>query len=298
MRAFAGLSAVLVALGLALPGAQAAAAPLGWNFLTANAVTLVDPDATPAGANDWSCRPSAARPHPVVLVHGTAENRFSNWAGLAPWLAAKGYCVFALNYGDRHGAPIKALDDVRTSAAELSAFVDRVRAATGAAEVDLVGHSQGGGVTPRYYLRFLGGAAKVRALVALAGSNQGTTLLGVGTLVRSVPGAPAVVALGCPACEQQIIGSSLLAELNSGPDTVPGVAYTTISTRYDEIVTPYRNTFLEGVAPIVLQDGCEIDLTDHLGISYDPRAWQFIDNALDPATATTPPCLPVLPVIS
>ena len=53
------------------------------------------------------------------------------------------------------------------SAAQLEAFVDRVLAATGAAKVSMVGHSQGG-MMPRYYIQFLGGAGKVDDLVGLA----------------------------------------------------------------------------------------------------------------------------------
>ncbi len=62
------------------------------------------------------------------------------------------------------------------SSAELAAFVDRVLAATGAAKVDLVGHSEGT-VMPQYYLKFRGGAAKVDKYVAITPIYKGTTLL-------------------------------------------------------------------------------------------------------------------------
>ena len=46
--------------------------------------------------------------------------------------------------------------------------------ATGAAKVDIIGHSQGG-MMPRYYVKNLGGAAKVDDLIGLSPSNHGTT---------------------------------------------------------------------------------------------------------------------------
>ena len=55
-------------------------------------------------------------------------------------------------------------------------------AETGASKVDLVGHSEGG-MMPRYYVNFLGGAGKVNDFVAFAPSNYGTTLDGLTTLV-------------------------------------------------------------------------------------------------------------------
>ena len=83
-----------------------------------------------------------------------------------------------------------------------------VLAATGAAKVDLVGHSQGG-MMPRYYLKFLGGAAHVDKLVALAPSNHGTTLDGLTALVTALGTAGlvngAINAL-CTACGQQEAG--------------------------------------------------------------------------------------------
>ena len=82
--------ATLAATGvlLAPPGAQAAPDPGA---------------ASPPGANDFSCRPTKARPFPVVLVPGTFESRLKNWSTLSPVLADAGYCVFALNYGETDG---------------------------------------------------------------------------------------------------------------------------------------------------------------------------------------------------
>ncbi|WP_217698363.1 esterase/lipase family protein, partial [Streptacidiphilus griseoplanus] len=115
----------------------------------------------PPGANDWGCRPSSAHPDPVVLVHGTFGNMNSNWRGAAPLLANNGYCVFALTYGGSSpDSVIQGVGPLTDGADALSAFVDHVLTATGAAKVDLVAHSQGGAVA-RYYTKFLGGAGKV-----------------------------------------------------------------------------------------------------------------------------------------
>src|SRR5207253_349364 len=84
----------------------------------------------------------------------------------APLPANHGYCVFTFNYGGSSASSVvQGTGDIAASAGQLASFVTRVRAATGAAKVDLVGHSQGG-MMPRYYLKFLGGAALVNRLVA------------------------------------------------------------------------------------------------------------------------------------
>ncbi|GAB3966316.1 alpha/beta fold hydrolase [Actinoallomurus acanthiterrae] len=244
------------------------------------------------GANDWSCRPTAAHPRPVVLVHGTFANGSVNWLTAAPALAARGYCVFALTYGEVSGVPVlRAVAPVADSAAQLSTFVTGVLAATGSAQVDIVGHSQGG-MMPRYYLRFLGGAAKVHALVGLAPSNHGTTLDGLAALASSFPGALDLLNAGCPACVDQMVGSALLTRLNAGGDTVPGVSYTVIATKYDEVVTPYGTQFLSGsgVHNVTVQSLCPVDISEHAAMAFDPVVLHEVENALDPAHATTTTC--------
>ncbi|HKB30297.1 MAG TPA: alpha/beta fold hydrolase, partial [Streptosporangiaceae bacterium] len=259
---------------------------------------LSSPGSAPPGANDFSCKPAAAHPYPVVLVHGTFGNMTDSWQALSPLLKNAGYCVFALNYGGSAGNPLQGYEEIAASAAQFAAFVDQVISATGASKVDIVGHSQGG-MMPRYYLKFLGGASKVNVLVGLAPSNHGTNLDGLLGLLQAFPGGSSFLTSLCAACTEQSAGSAFLTRLNAGGDTVPGVAYTVIETRYDEVVTPYSSAFLSGpdVTNITLQNQCVLDLTDHLGIIYDPVALHDVLNALDPAHATPPVCVPVSPVL-
>lgn len=259
----------------------------------------VSPTASPPGANDWSCKPTAAHPRPVVLVHGTFADMSDSWQALSPLLKNNGYCVFALNYGSYAGSGaigVYGVGEIRNSAKELAAFVGKVLAETGAAKVDLVGHSQGG-MMPRYYLKFLGGAEKVQTLVGLSPSNHGTTLDGLFTLASFFPGASEFTGTLCPACEEQEAGSAFLTELNSGGDTVPGVSYTVIQTRFDQVVTPYTSAFLSGssVNNVLLQNQCILDLGDHLSMPYDHIADADVLTALDPAHPKHPLCTPIVP---
>jgi triacylglycerol esterase/lipase EstA (alpha/beta hydrolase family) len=254
-------------------------------------------DAPSRGWNDFSCKPSAAHPHPVVLVHGTFGNSVDNWLGLAPYLKNRGYCVYSFDYGQLSGVPVfYGLGPIDKSAGQLSAFVDRVLGSTGATETDLVGHSQGG-MMPRYYLKFLGGAAKVDALVGIAPSNHGTTLNGLAQLLDYFPGAGDLLSQNTPALADQTAGSPFLTKLNEGGDTVPGVTYTVLATKYDEVVTPYRSQFLSGsgVNNVVIQDLCPLDLSEHAAIGlFDLIAFHEVTNALDPAHATPTTCASVL----
>ncbi|WP_326669912.1 esterase/lipase family protein [Streptomyces canus] len=246
-----------------------------------------------SGWNDYTCKPSAAHPRPVVLVHGTFANSVDNWLALAPYLENRDYCVFSFDYGQLSGVPLfYGLGPIDKSAEQLKTFVDKVLAATGAPETDLVGHSQGG-LMPRYYLKFLGGAAKVNALVGIAPDNHGTTLSGITNLLPYFPGIQDLLTTHTPALADQVVGSPFLTKLNEGGDTVPGVTYTVLATKYDEVVTPYRSQFLSGsgVHNVLLQDLCALDLSEHVAIGlFDRIAFHEVANALDPAHATPTTC--------
>jgi triacylglycerol esterase/lipase EstA (alpha/beta hydrolase family) len=242
----------------------------------------------PPGANDPNCRPNAEHPEPVILVPGTLETMQQNWSTLAPLLAKKGYCVYALNYGLSSAGP--STGPIQDSAMELKTFVDNVLELTGAKKVSIVGHSQGG-MMPRYYIKYLGGADKVDDLIGLSPSNHGT--IGV---IGLEPTMIIPHLLNCTACDQQQIGSDFLKNLNEGDETPGNVSYTVVTTRYDEIVVPYTSAFLDGpsqqVTNITLQDYAPLDTAGHIGIAYDPNAYQFVLDALahdgpaDPDRAT------------
>ncbi|MER6418870.1 alpha/beta fold hydrolase [Streptomyces sp. NPDC001137] len=279
--------------------------PLTALLLTAAAVTVPataahaadTAAASSSGWNDYSCKPSAAHSRPVVLVHGTLANSVDNWLALAPYLEGRGYCVFSFDYGQLPGVPVfYGLGPIDKSAEQLSAYVDKVLAATGAAKVDLVGHSQGG-MMPRYYLKFLGGAAKVNALVGIAPDNHGTDLDGFTKLLPYFPGAADLISASTPGLADQIVGSAFLTKLNAGGDTVPGVHYTVLATKYDEVVTPYSSQFLSGsdVHNVLLQNLCALDLSEHALIGLTDRiAFHEVANALDPARASATTCASVL----
>ncbi len=260
------------------------------------ATELTDPGGSPSGMN-VPCTPTRAHPFPVVLVAGTAGNENVSWQSLSPALADEGYCVYGFNYGATSvtDGRFYGLGDIPTSARELASFVNAVLATTHAGKVDIVGHSQGG-MMPRYYMKFLGGASKVNMLVGLAPSNHGTTLDGLSHLTELFGADPSTGGT-CDACTEQEAGSPFLSALNAGGDTQAGPKYVVIESSHDEVVTPYTSAFLRGprVDDILLQDQCSSDLSEHLGILYDPVAQQDVLNALGVDDPTFVPACSLVP---
>ena len=254
-----GLAVLLATAGLLVAAAPAAAQA---------------PGVPPPGANDFDCR-SAAHPVPVILVHGTFGDMTVSWNLVSPALKTAGYCVFALDLVRRGMAPIDQ------SADKLAAFIDEVRTRTGAPTVSIVGHSQGG-MLGRYVASFRGKLAVIDDIVGLAPSSHGTTN-------PLAPGAGLI----CPACAEQAAGSAFMRKLNAPPEAPPPPSYTVVSTRYDEVVTPYRSQALAGATNVVLQDRCPEDITDHVGIIYDPIALQWTMNALERPGPADPAFVPL-----
>lgn len=300
--------AVSVGVLIGVVGVPAAATPAGRvvsvvpmgdapAFTTISAVRryAVDhPDARPAGTNDPACRPSTSHPRPVVLLHGTDSSAYADFSGLAPTLAAQGFCVYAINYGGAVGATTFGTQDIRVGALAVRSFVDRVRAWTRAARVDIVGYSQGATVA-RYVVDELGAAPVVDHWVGLAPPSHGSTFYGLGLLTR-IPGVPQLVSPKPvnPSMLQQVAGSDFLRELNTPTETVSGVRYLTIRTAVDEVIQPSSSGILHGpnARDVVIQERCPADMTGHFRMPYDAVAQNLVVEDLGGA-ALPGACRPV-----
>ncbi|WBQ03917.1 alpha/beta fold hydrolase [Kribbella sp. CA-293567] len=268
------------------------AASLVAAVLLATTLTASAQAAAPrSGFDNWACKPSAAHPNPLVLLHGLGGNGPGNYSFLGPYLAAKGYCAYTLTYGQATPLiPVGGTVSIVQSSAQIEAFVDRVRQSTGAAKVDIVGHSEGG-FQSLYGPKVRGYAGKVGKVVALAPPTHGTTfggLVSVGDYLGLRPLVDQVLRdFGCPACDEIIVGGSEVAKLTAGPIAQPGVKYTVIASRFDALVTPHETSFIRepGVRNQFVQDTCPLDLVGHVGLAFDPTVAQLVANALDPANA-------------
>ncbi|KAG0334483.1 hypothetical protein BG000_008303 [Podila horticola] len=217
----------------------------------AGAVEPEDPSYNPEVTDytDWSCKPSKAHPYPVIMLHGLLAPSFTSWAYLAQKLSENGYCVFQLKYGMLPNLDdVGGLTDIRDSAKELDAYVDKVLDATGATQVDLIGHSEGT-VVPRWYLRYLDGADRTRSLVSVSPIGRGTSLqglLGISQVFGIFDFLSKQVEQYCPACVQLLDKSDFMQELyEDDQESVPGVRYLNLVTRNDQLVTPFTRGLMK-----------------------------------------------------
>lgn len=169
---------------------------------------------------------SASTHDPVLFVHGWLDSSAA-WNTMVPRFQIAGWSASELNridYTSQSNATIASM--IKTK-------VDQILAANpGKTKVDLVTHSMGG-LAARYYVKNLGGAAKVDDFVSLGGPNHGTGLAGLCWLF-SVQ------------CKEMTPGSTFLNALNATDETPGAVKYGTWWSSIDGIISPPKSTILSG----------------------------------------------------
>ena len=170
---------------------------------------------------------SASHVDPILFVHGYTSNA-ATWNTTIARFQADGWeanRLFAYTFSSTQSNA--------TIAQAVAQRVNEIKAATGAAKVDIITHSMGG-LSSRYYIKNLGGTGTVDDSVSLGGPNHGT-----------------VWAYGCfflSPCNQMIPGSSFLNALNSGDETPGAVNYGTWWSPCDELITPDESVILSSGA--------------------------------------------------
>jgi pimeloyl-ACP methyl ester carboxylesterase len=213
--------------------------------------------ATPLAA--WRARsaPAAGR-RPIVLVHGYGLHAAS-FVALARRLRRDGWPhVHAVTLVPLGG-------DIERSARRLGAAIDRIRAASGTPQVDVVAHGMGG-LVARAYVRGRGRASGIGRLLTIGTPHQGThalAWLAFDPMVRQMrPGSPLM--------------TRLLAD-----DPVPALAdCTAIASAHDARVVPPDLAYWPGAFNV------EVQRLGHVSLLFSARVYELVRENLEaPAPA-------------
>ncbi|SFS90181.1 esterase/lipase family protein [Saccharopolyspora flava] len=214
--------------------------------------------------------PGAAS-EPVLLSPATSVTPEENYS----WTYARAfdaqdrfYCAVTM--------PDHTLGDIQVAGEYLVHGIREMHRLTGK-RIAVLGHSQGG-MNPRWALRFWPDVrGMVDDVIGMAPSNHGT---------ESMPACGPKPVECEPAVWQQQAGSDFGQALNSRAETFPGISYTVLYSRLDEVVTPPESSELHTggglISNIALQDVCATDVSTHLLVgTTDPVTYALVVDALD-----------------
>ncbi|KAF8196712.1 alpha/beta-hydrolase [Mycena galopus ATCC 62051] len=239
-------------------------------------------------ANNFSC---TSTHNPVVMLHGLSADDEVDLNDLQYYLNSLGFCTFSQTYGAHTLVPwVGGLVSMADSAADIASFIREVQTQTGAAKVDLVGHSEGGVMSLYVPLTQDGISDIVERAVALGPAVHGAQYYGFtdlwyagGNVTRELA-AEVLDLLGCEACDDMATGGAvyevfLAAEGHIVPQ---GVKASIIMSRDDTLVAPDVSEVNQtGVRNLFVQDYCPDDKVGHAGLAWDTSVWGIILNELN-----------------
>ena len=217
--------------------------------------------ASPLGFGRGPRRRRAGTPvrRPILLLHGYAQHP-ANFLWITRRLRRDGWShVYTLRHAPMFG-------DIERSAARLGAAVDRIRAATGAAAIDVVAHSMGG-LVARAYVCARGPACGIARLVTLGTPHQGTHIF------RRLAHDPMLV--------QMRPESPLLRRLTDDDPVPTLVECVAIYSTGDAVVVPPHNGYYKGAFNI------EVAGTGHMSLLFSRRVYDLVRENLEAPLETT-----------
>jgi pimeloyl-ACP methyl ester carboxylesterase len=194
---------------------------------------------------------------PILMIHGFLGTRGSMYV-LERRLVEDGFVVVSFNLGTLN------VRDIRRSAFLIHRKIERILAQTPSQRIDIIGHSMGG-LIGLYYVKKLGGHARVRKLIMMGTPVRGTwaALAGVVTL-----------GLWSTSSWQLLPRSRFLDELAKGP-IPPGVEVHTIAAARDWVV-PLGTTRLTGANAMTVPLG-------HSSLVVSEEVYRRVAAALRPS---------------
>ena len=203
---------------------------------------------------------------PVLYIHGVTS-RSRAFRPNAERLRDEGFWVWGYGYGDMFAPGFYGMGNLDSIIEDVHANVDHVLEQTGAKQLDIVAHSQGGLMTKLFIAN--GGAPKVRRVVAMGANFHGTDVRGRATrfapLISRYPRAASTLA--SPGVIQQLADSPWVRTHLNVPDTYPEIVYTSLYSPADVLVTPNETSMLASVSGA---DVVNINVAEAYG-GYAPR---------------------------
>jgi pimeloyl-ACP methyl ester carboxylesterase len=193
---------------------------------------------------------------PILIIHGFLGTRGSMYL-LERRLVEDGFVVVSFNLGTLN------VRDIRRSAFLIHRKIERILSQTPSQRIDIIGHSMGG-LIGLYYVKKLGGHARVRKLIMMGTPVRGTwaALAGVMTL-----------GLWSTSSWQLLPRSRFLDELAKGP-IPPEVEVHTIAAARDWMV-PLSTTRLSGANAMTVPLG-------HSSLVVSEEVYRRVVTALRP----------------
>lgn len=204
---------------------------------------------------------------PVILVGGWANGDHS-WNAWVRSLARDGIRPYLVT------VPGNATGDVDAAARYLATEVEKVRAHTGAARVDVVGFSMGG-LIARQYARHHAVRGAVDAIVTLATPNNGIGPTWAAPVNRAFGWVNRI--FGGEASQQAVRGSRFLEQLNdrSMPDAAGHVRYGSVFAKHIDGAVTSAAAHLDGAVNVAIAG------RNLLGLPLGPDHYTILHRSSD-----------------